>query len=151
MRKSWDQYFIEIAEKTAERATCERLKVGAVIVKDNRIISTGYNGSIHGHPHCTDKTKHICEGGCLNDEGRCVRTLHAEENAILHARRDDLKGATCYVTHEPCEKCTKMLAQVGVRRVVFLHPYPNKYNQYFNQDMEWVHYQYPTTILTNNL
>jgi dCMP deaminase len=134
MRKDWDAYFIEIAKVTAERATCNRLKVGAVIVKDNKIVSTGYNGSIHGHDHCTDV-------GCLlNDEGRCIRTIHAEMNALLHADRDKLKGATIYITHEPCESCSKHIAQAGIKRVVYLHPYKNKWNQYFFKNMEVMQY-----------
>ena len=135
MRKSWDEYFLEIAEVVATRATCERLKVGCVLVQNKNIISTGYNGSIHGHPHCID------EGvGCLlNDEGRCIRTIHAEENAVLHANREDLQGATAYVTHLCCEKCSKTLAQAGIARIVYRHHYENKYNQHFLQDIELVH------------
>lgn len=131
-RPTWDEYFMNQAFAAAERGTCPRLKVGTVIVKDKRIISTGYNGSIRGHDHCIDK-------GCiLNEEGRCIRTLHSEENAILFADRHLLEGAILYCTHEPCERCTKMIAQVGIRKVVFFHPYRNKYNHYFNQDIEWV-------------
>jgi dCMP deaminase len=133
-RKSWDEYFLEVAEVVSTRSTCNRLKVGCVIVKDNRIVSTGYNGSVHGLPHCHDV-------GCLtNEQGRCIRTIHAEENAILHARRDELIGATAYVTHEPCENCTKRLVQAGIKRVVFLNPYKNKYNKEFNNGIEWVNY-----------
>lgn len=133
-RKSWDQYFLDIAEVVATRATCERLQVGCVIVKDKNIVSTGYNGSIHGHPHCTD------EGvGCLlNDEGRCIRTIHAEENAVLHANRESLKGSTAYVTHLCCEKCSKTLAQAGIKRIVYRHHYDNKYNKHFLSNIELV-------------
>ena len=81
----------------------------------------------------------MSDGGCLGEEGRCIRTLHAEENAILHAERDELKGATIYCTHECCEKCTKSITQVGIVRVVFRNAYQNPYNQYFNQNMEWNH------------
>ncbi|WP_232695419.1 deoxycytidylate deaminase [Brevibacillus daliensis] len=132
MRKTWDQYYLDLAEEVATRATCNRLQVGCVIVNRNHIVSTGYNGSIHGHPHCTDV-------GCLLKEGRCIRTLHAEENAILHARREDLPGATAYVTHEPCENCTKRLNQAGVTRVVFRKAYTSEFNQYFIEPMEWIH------------
>lgn len=137
MRKSWDQYYLDLSDEVATRATCNRLQVGCVIVKDNRIVSTGYNGSIHGHPHCSDV-------GCLLKEGRCIRTIHAEENAILHARRDDLKGSIAYVTHEPCEHCTKRLNQAGVARVVFRHAYNNEYNKHFIEPMEWIHFSQPT-------
>lgn len=132
-RKAWDELFLEIAEKYAEMGTCTRLKVGAVIVKDNIQISAGFNGSIHGHEHCDDV-------GCLiNDEGRCIRTLHAEENAVLHADRHSLNGSTIYVSHFPCEKCSKILAQVGIKRIVFRQPYENKWNQYFLEGIEIVH------------
>lgn len=134
-RKSWDEYFLEIAEVVSTRATCIRLQVGCVIVKDKNIVSTGYNGSIHGHPHCTD------EGvGCLlNDQGRCIRTIHAEENAVLHAERHLLNDSTVYVTDEPCEKCSKTLAQAGVKRIVFRRPYANKWNVHFLEGIEVVH------------
>lgn len=133
MRKNWDDYFLDIAEVVATRATCTRLHVGCVIVKDKHIVSTGFNGSIHGHEHCE-------EVGCLlNDEGRCIRTLHAEENAVLHADRYLLKGATAYITHESCEKCAKTLAQSGIARIVFRNPYKNKWNEHFLKDIEVVH------------
>lgn len=132
-RKSWDQYFIDIASEVATRSTCPRLHVGCVIVKEKHIIATGYNGSIHGHDHCEDV-------GCLiNEQGRCIRTLHAEENAVLHAKREDLKGATAYVTHEPCEKCAKTLAQSGITKIVFQEAYPNEWNIHFLKDVEVIH------------
>lgn len=133
--KSWDEYYLDIAAVVASRSTCDRLHVGCVIVKNNKIISTGFNGSIHGHPHCDD------EGHLLNEQGRCVRTIHAEENAILHAEREDLMGATAYVTHEPCEYCTRSLNQAGIKKVIFESPYPNKYNELFIEPMEWIHYR----------
>jgi len=133
-RKSWDEYFLDIAEQVAARSTCPRLHVGCVIVKDKHIVSTGYNGSIHGHDHCEDV-------GCLKDEhtGRCQRVVHAECNACLHAKRDDLHGATAYVTHEPCENCSKILAQVGIKRIVYREAYANKWNTLFLKDIEVVH------------
>lgn len=135
MRKTWDEHFLDVAAQVAEMGTCNRLRVGSVIVKDKKIVATGFNGSVHGMPHCID------EGCLLNDEGRCIRTLHAEENAILHTERDELKGATIYCTHEPCENCTKRIAQVGVIRVVFRHAYKNKYNIHFIPSyMTWEHH-----------
>ena len=132
-RKSWDEYFLDITEQVSTRSTCPRLHVGCVIVKDKHILSTGYNGSIHGHDHCEDV-------GCLiDDNGRCIRTCHAELNAVLHAQRDALKGATAYVTHEPCENCSKTLAQSGIKRIVYREAYPNKWNQHFLKDIEVVH------------
>jgi dCMP deaminase len=129
-RKSWDHYFLEIAEVVASRSTCPRLHVGCVIVKNRHIVSTGYNGSIHGHEHCEDI-------GCLIDpNGRCIRTLHAEENAVLHAERESLQDATAYITHEPCEKCAKTLAQAGVKRIIFANGYPNQWNKHFLKGIE---------------
>ncbi|WP_018393990.1 cytidine/deoxycytidylate deaminase family protein [Bacillus sp. 37MA] len=132
-RKSWDEYFLTIAEAVATRSTCNRLNVGCVIVKDKHIISTGYNGSIHGHEHCD-------EAGCLlSEQGRCIRCLHAELNAVLHAERDKLKGASAYVTHEPCENCAKTLAQAGIERIVYRNAYPNKWNSHFLKDIDVLH------------
>lgn len=124
-RKDWDLYFMDIAEKVAERSTCDRLSVGCVIVKNRRIVSTGYNGSISGTEHCDDV------GHLYNDQGRCIRTIHAEQNAILFAERDELKGATVYCTHQPCENCAKLLVQAGVKRIVYKHEYRNKDSEYF--------------------
>lgn len=133
MRTDWDGYFIGIAELVAERATCNRLKVGCVITRNNNIVATGYNGSIHGHAHCT-------EVGCLtNSEGRCIRTIHAEQNAIIHAKRD-LVDCVVYVTHEPCETCTKLLVQAGVKEVIYLNAYSNRNNIHFNAGINWVQY-----------
>lgn len=133
MRKDWDSYFMDIAYMVSTRSTCDRLNVGCVIVKDNQIISTGYNGSIHSEPHC-DEVGHL-----YNEQGRCVRTIHAEQNAILHADYTKLKGATAYITHESCEQCTKFLIQQGISRIVFAEAYENKYNSEFNKNVAWVH------------
>lgn len=124
-RKSWDQYFMDIASMVATRATCDRLHVGCVIAKDKRIISTGYNGSPSGQPHCDDV------GHLYNDQKRCIRTIHAEQNAILYSNREDLEGATAYVTHQPCENCAKLLVQSGVKRIVFKEKYSNKHSDFF--------------------
>ena len=96
-RPSWNEYFMNVAHEVARRSTCERAQVGAVIVKDKRILTTGYNGSPRGLPHCT-------EVGCLMDNGHCVRTLHAEQNAIIVAALHGVitEGATIYITHQPC-------------------------------------------------
>jgi dCMP deaminase len=133
LRKSWDAYFMDIAFKVAERSTCDRAHVGCVLVKDNRILSTGYNGSISGHPHC-DEVGHL-----YNEEGRCIRTIHAEQNALLLAL-GDVRGATAYVTHEPCETCTKLLNQAGIKRVVYAKSYKNDRNRAFIGGMEMVHF-----------
>lgn len=134
VRISWDQYFLKIAQEVSERSTCDRLHVGCVIVKDNMIVSTGYNGSIKGHDHCDDV------GHLYNNEGRCIRTIHAEQNAIIFAK-ESLEGCTAYVTHEPCETCTKLLLQAGIVKIVFKHKYDNKYNKNFIKDIEFIHYE----------
>lgn len=135
MRKDWDSYFLDIARLTATRATCNKLMVGCVITKNNKIVSSGYNGSIHNHEHCIDV-------GCLlNEQGRCIRTLHAEQNAVLHADRELLKGSTAYVTHFPCENCMKTLNQVGVKRVVYEHEYKNERSLVFATGVELVHFK----------
>lgn len=98
-RLAWDEYFAAQALLIANRSTCKRAKVGAILVKDNKVISTGYNGSVSGTEHCIDHE-------CLVIEGHCVRTLHAEVNAILQgAERGVPKGFTAYVTHFPCLNC----------------------------------------------
>lgn len=122
MRKDWDIYFMDIAFKVSEQATCEKRKVGAVIVKDKRIKSTGYNGSPKGLPHCIDD-------GCLLDEtGKCMRCIHAEVNAITQAAPWDREGATMYVTCEPCDKCQLQIINSGVTRLVFAEGHKAKYD-----------------------
>jgi dCMP deaminase len=113
-RASWDEYFMNIAQVVASRATCPRKSVGAVIVRDKVILSTGYNGSLRGMPHCQDV-------GCMIENGHCVATVHAEQNAILHAARHgvNIDGATCYVTASPCWNCFKSIANSGLVRVVY--------------------------------
>lgn len=118
MRKSWGEYFLEIAKKVSERATCDRKHVGAVIVRDNTILATGYNGSVRGQPHCDD-VGHLIEGG------HCVRTVHAEVNAVCQAARNgtSLNGATTYVTCSPCRNCFQALANSGIKKVVYSSSY----------------------------
>ena len=113
-RPSWDEYFMDIAAVIATRATCARKHVGAVIVRDRTILSTGYNGSIRGTPHC-DKAGHLME------DGHCVRTIHAEINAVIQAAKNGtaIEGASIYVTASPCWNCFKAIANAGIRRVVF--------------------------------
>lgn len=113
-RPDWDSYFMEIAHVVAKRGTCDRARVGAVIVKENRIISTGYNGSPPGMDHCDDV-------GHLMIDGHCLRTLHAEENAILQAAAIggvSTQGATLYTTHSTCYPCLKRAIGVGITRIV---------------------------------
>lgn len=114
VRVSWDRYFMNLAVQAATRSTCPRKAVGAVIVRDRAVLATGYNGSIRGLPHCTDI-------GCLMVNGHCVRTVHAEANAILQAAKHGvrLEGAEIYVTASPCWDCFKLVANAGINRVLF--------------------------------
>jgi dCMP deaminase len=113
-RASWDEYFMAIAREVATRSTCDRKHVGAVIVRDKMILATGYNGSVRGLPHCDDE-------GHLMEDGHCVRTIHAEANAIVQAARNGvrLEGADVYVTASPCFGCFQLIANAGLRRIVY--------------------------------
>lgn len=108
---------MSLAREVSTRSTCDRASVGCVITKDNRIISTGYNGSPHGLPHCD-------EVGHLLVNGNCKRTVHAEANAVVHAK-ESLEGAVVYVTHEPCRDCSNLLSTVGVSVVYYEKGYGN--------------------------
>lgn len=118
MRDSWDKFFMKIAREVATRATCDRKHVGCLLVKDNHILATGYNGSIPGQPHCTD-------AGCIVIDGSCLRTTHAEQNAIAHASKFGIgiNGATAYITCEPCWTCFKLLLTCNIERIVFCDSY----------------------------
>lgn len=113
-RASWDEYFMNIARAVATRSTCSRKHVGAVVVRDKVILSTGYNGSLRGMPHC-DEVGHMME------DGHCVRTIHAEANAIVQAATHGtrIEGATIYVTASPCWSCFKMIANAALKKIVF--------------------------------
>jgi dCMP deaminase len=112
---------MEITFQVARRSTCPRAAVGAVIVRDKRILTTGYNGAPAGLPHCT-------EAGCLMVNDHCVRTLHAEQNAIIQGALHgvDVSGSTIYVTHQPCLICAKMIINAGIERVVYGGDYPDE-------------------------
>jgi dCMP deaminase len=127
-RPSWDEYFMQIAFTVAERSTCNRAQVGAVLVRDRRILTTGYNGAPSGLPHCE-------EIGHLIIDGHCVRTLHAEQNAIIQGALHGISiaGATAYVTHQPCLTCAKMLINSGIQRVVYAGNYPDLNSRDFLQ------------------
>lgn len=113
-RASWDEYFMMIARTVASRATCDRKHVGAVIERGRTILATGYNGSIGGLEHC-DEVGHMME------DGHCVRTIHAEANAVIQAARNGVRieGAGIYVTASPCWACFRMIANAGLKRIVF--------------------------------
>jgi dCMP deaminase len=120
-RPSWDEYFMGITFQVAMRSTCDRARVGAIIVLERRILTTGYNGSPAGLQHCD-------EIGHLIVNGHCVRTLHAEQNAIIQAALHGVSvaGGTLYVTHQPCLTCAKMIINAGLRRVVYAGTYPDE-------------------------
>ncbi|GEL78341.1 ComE operon protein 2 [Tenuibacillus multivorans] len=119
-RISWDQYFMSQSQLLALRSTCERLAVGATIVREKRVIAGGYNGSVSGSVHCIDE-------GCKVIDGHCVRTIHAEINAILQCAKFGVptEGAEIYVTHFPCLNCTKTIIQSGIKKIYYAHDYKN--------------------------
>ena len=127
-RPSWDEYFMEITHLVAKRSTCLRRHVGAVIVRDKRILATGYNGAPRGLPHCA-------ETGCLREKlgipsgqkQELCRGLHAEQNAIIQAALSgvSIANSQIYSTTQPCITCAKMIINAGITRVVFEEPYPD--------------------------
>jgi dCMP deaminase len=117
-RPNWDDYFINIAAEVAQRATCPRAKVGAVIVKDNRIISTGYNGAPAGEPHCFEE-------GCIIEDNHCIRVIHAEVNAVCAAAKFGLSvdGADLYywdskMRPESCHNCIQVMKAAGIKNII---------------------------------
>ncbi|MBR9700866.1 cell division protein DedD [Candidatus Woesearchaeota archaeon] len=121
-RPSWDEYFIEIMHSVAKRATCDRGKSGCVIVKDKQILTTGYVGAPVGLQHCDEvghlfKTVYDSEG---NKKQHCVRTTHAEQNALMQAAKKGtpVEGATVYCSMTPCRDCAKLIINAGIKRVV---------------------------------
>ncbi len=118
-RKSWKEYFMEITNLVATRSTCDRAFVGCLIVNDdNRIVSTGYNGSVKKNPHCDDI-------GHRMRDGHCIATIHAEMNALLYCAKEGIsvKDCSAYVTHFPCLNCTKALIQAGIKKIYFQNDY----------------------------
>lgn len=117
-RQSWDEYFMALAYQVSSRATCDRKFVGAVVVRERIVLSTGYNGSLPGVAHC-DEVGHMME------DGHCVATVHAEANAIIQAARHGtrVEGATIYTTASPCWPCFKLIAGAGMKRICFAEFY----------------------------
>ena len=120
-RVSWKDYFMNIAREVATRSTCVRKHVGAVIVREKTILSTGYNGSIKGLPHCD-------EVGCEMVDGHCVRTTHAEANAIVQAAKNGIQinQSEIYVTASPCYDCFKLIANAGIEIIYYDEFYRDK-------------------------
>lgn len=128
-RVSWNQYFMNIAEQVATRSTCSRKNVGAVIVRDKTILSTGYNGSLRGAPHCDD-------AGHDMENDHCVRTVHAEANAVAQAAKHGVRidEAEIYVTASPCLTCFKLIANSGIRKIYYKEFYRDeRITQYAHQ------------------
>ncbi len=129
LRPDWDSYFMQIAQVVATRSTCIRRQVGALLVKDNNILATGYNGVPKGLEHCE-------QVGCIRaqlgipsgERHELCRGLHAEQNAIIQAAVHGTKiaGGTLYCTHQPCVVCTKMLINAGIEKIVIANNYPDK-------------------------
>lgn len=129
MRPSWDEYFMQLVEIIKTRSTCIRRQVGAVVVKDNRILTTGYNGAPSGCRHCQ-------EIGCVRQSlgvpsgqrHELCRALHAEQNAIIQAAKYgiNIDGACIYVTTQPCVICAKMIINSGIKRIVYRGEYPDE-------------------------
>lgn len=128
MRPDWNKYFMEIADMVASRTTCLRRAVGAVIVKENRILTTGYNGAPAGITHCLDR-------GCLREkmgipsgqrQEMCIG-IHAEQNALIQAAKFgvSLDGAQIYITTQPCVTCSKLLINAGIKKIIYKNPYPD--------------------------
>ena len=128
MRPTWDEYFMDIVELIKTRSTCQRRQVGALIVKDKRILATGYNGAPMNCKHCS-------EIGCLRDElnipsgqrHELCRAIHAEQNAIVQAAYSgtSVKDSTLYVSHQPCILCAKMIINAGITKIIFKGEYPD--------------------------
>ncbi len=133
-RPSWDEYFLEMASLVAKRSTCLRRSVGAVLVKDKRILATGYNGAPSGLKHCG-------EVGCLRlklkvpsgERHELCRALHAEQNALIQSSLHGIsvKGAILYTTTQPCVICAKMLINAGITEIVMSQGYPDKMSMDF--------------------
>ncbi len=129
MRPEWDEYFLKIAELVSERSTCLRRKVGAILVKDKRILATGYNGAPVGFKHCE-------ETGCIREKMKIpsgerhelCRGLHAEQNTIIQAAEYgiNIKDGVFYITNHPCSICAKMIINAGIKKIVISHYYPDK-------------------------
>ena len=117
-RVSWEQYFMNIAKEVATRSTCNRKHIGAVIVRDKAILATGYNGSIRGLAHCDDADHEM-------ENDHCVRTIHAEANAIVQSARNGVRieNGEIYVTASPCYDCFKMIANAGITTIYYAEFY----------------------------
>lgn len=134
---------MDIARTVGTRATCPRASVGAVLVRQHRILTTGYNGAPRRTGHCTDV-------GCEMVGGHCLRAVHAEANALVQAALHgvSLEDATAYCTHQPCINCAKLLISAGITKIVFRDPYPDRFAQALLAEagVALVHYEAPLAV-----
>jgi dCMP deaminase len=148
LRPSWDQYFLKLAMLASERSTCPRMHCGCVLVKDKYVLATGYNGSLPGHPHCEDV-------GCLIVDNHCVRTNHAEINALVQAAIHgvNVNGASAYITNMSCTTCAKALIAAGVVRVIVFSDFHDTLaTQFFSgSSVEIVKLDMPERLINYNL
>ncbi len=145
MRPSWDEYFMKLAKEVKSRSTCKRRQVGALIVKEKRILATGYNGAPTGCKHCIDI-------GCMRDKlsipsgerHELCRGIHAEQNGIVQAAYagTSIAGSTLYVTHQPCSLCAKMIINAGIVRVVYEGTYPDELSAMLLEEAQVDYRQY---------
>lgn len=145
-RKNWNEYFMEITELVATRSTCLRRQIGAIAVKDKRIIATGYNGAPSGMTDCIER------GVCIRDKnkipsgtrGELCYALHSEMNLLVQAAKNGivLDGADVYCTHKPCAICTRLLIGVGIKNVYYLNDYPDSFTDELvkNSNITFIHY-----------
>lgn len=135
-RPSWNEYFKNIVLTTSTRSSCSRLHVGCILVKDNRIISQGYNGFLSGHPH---------ESIVINNHE--IATIHAEQNAIIDCakRGVNCNNSTAYITHFPCINCLKILVQAGIEKIYYINDYKND-----NENIEKLKINMPIIKLDEN-
>ncbi len=132
--QTWEEYFMEVAFLVSQRSSCTHRKVGAVIVKDKRILATGYNQPPSGFPHCD-------EIGCIRDDlgissgehQEVCYGLHAEQNALMQAARFGIRteDSSIYVTHQPCSVCARLVINAGINKVIYRNPYPDSLTKLF--------------------
>jgi dCMP deaminase len=147
-RPSWDEYFLKLAMLASERATCPRMHCGCILVKNRFVLATGYNGSLPGHEHCED-------AGCLIVDNHCVRTNHAEINALVQAaiHGASVSGATAYITNMSCTTCAKALIAAGIKRVVVFSDFHDTLatDFYTKSGVEIVKLNMPDRLINYNL
>jgi len=147
-RPLWDEYFLKLAMLASERSTCPRMHCGCVLVRDRFVLATGYNGSLPGQPHCDDV-------GCLIVDNHCVRTNHAEINALTQAVTHgvSVKGATAYITNMSCTTCAKALIAAGIIRIVVFSDYHDTLATQFysDSDVEIVKLPMPERIINYDI